>query len=115
MKLIYKNNYGTIYKITNHVNTRYTLQLVVNNIGVFMSSKELNALLKLVKSSYDFDQTCSCKECKDVKLNKLWKTNSFIDICLKVDDRVLSLLEDLIIGTQFMLNLDAVLDEHRIK
>ena len=115
MKLIYNNSYGAIYKIKKEVNTKYTLQLMVNNIGIFMTITELNNLLKLVKSSYGFDQNCNCKQCKDVKLNKLWKTNSFIDICLKVDDSILGFLEDLIIGTQFMLNIDTVLDEHRIK
>lgn len=114
MKLIYNNNYGTIYKVTNHPNARYTMQLVINNVGLFMSSGELKSLLKLVRSSYGLSESCNCKKCKGVKLNELWKSNKLIDICLKVDDAILECLEDLIVGTHFMLNIDAVLDEHRI-
>jgi len=30
MKEIYKNNYGVSYYVTNHVNPKYELQLVIN-------------------------------------------------------------------------------------
>lgn len=115
MELIYNNSYGTTYKVDNHANPLYNIQLVINNIGIFMTAKELNALLKLVRLSYGNDDACNCEQCKGQKLNKLWKTNPYIDLCLKVNDSVLDFLEDLILGTQFTLNLDVVLEEHRIK
>ncbi len=115
MKLIYKNNYGTTYSIASSSDLRYTMQMVINNIGIFMSSAELNNLLNVVRSSYGVNEVCNCEQCKGERLNKLWKSNPFLDIGLKVDDTILSSLEDLILGTQFILNVDSVLQENRIQ
>lgn len=116
MKEIYKNNYGVSYYVTNHVNPKYELQLVINNLGIYMSTDEMRNLLKLVRSSYAIlENKCNCKNCSQKELSSLWKINTFFEIRLKINNRVLTLLEDLIVGTQFILNMDVVLDEHRIK
>ena len=116
MKEIYKNNYGISYLATNHSNPKHNIQLVINNLGIFMSLDEMKSLLKVVRSSYkSLEKKCNCDECNQQELSSLWKINSFFEVRLKIDFKVLNLLEDLIEGTQFILNMDAVLEEHRIK
>lgn len=116
MKEIYKNDYSVSYLISNHTNKKYTLQLVINNLGIFMSLEEMDALLKIVKASYGaLENKCNCEKCKENALSSLWKVNSFFEVRLNIDFNILSLLEELIEGTQFILNLDSILEEHRIK
>ncbi len=116
MKEIYKNDYGVSYLISNHDNKKYTLQLVINNLRIFMSLEEMKALLKIVRSSYKaLENKCNCDKCKENALSCLWKVNNFFEVRLNIDYNILSLLEELIERTQFILSLDSVLEEHRIK
>lgn len=116
MKEIYKNDYGISYLVDNHLNPKYELQLVVNNLGIFMSVEEMNNLLEIVRSSYDvINNNCNCEKCKANNSSSLWKINNFFEVRLKIDNTVLNLLEDLIEGTRFILNIDAVLEQHRLR
>lgn len=112
MELIYRNNYGAFYNIRNATNLNCKLQMVVDTVGIFLSESDIAYLLKIVRDSHE---PCSCAECKGKRCNKIWTTGPFIDICLKVDDDILEQMEDLILGTQFILNMDATLEKHRIK
>ena len=111
MELIYKNDYGSTYKIENTFNSPCELQLVVDTIGLFMSRDDLSHLLKIVQKT---SEPCTCSDCGGNQCNKIWCTNSLIDICLKVDNETLYKMEDLIKGTQFILNIDDTLEEYRI-
>jgi len=116
MKEIYKNNYGITYSVKNHPNSKYKIQLVINNLGMFMSLEEMQNLLMIVRSSYEsLNNRCNCEHCKQNELSSLWKINDFFEVRLKIDIKTLNLLEDLIEGTQFILNMDTILNEHRIK
>lgn len=112
MELIYKNDYGATYKILNSVNLACEMQLVVDTVGLFMSREDLTHLLKIVRRSHE---PCTCVDCGGNQCNKIWCTNPLIDICLKVDEPILKKMEDLIKGTQFMLDMDDTLDEYRLK
>ena len=112
MELIYKNDYGATYKIENSLNSNCEMQLIVDTVGLFMSRDDLNHLLNIVRESHG---PCTCEECGGKQCNKIWCTNPLIDICLKVDEPILNKMEDLIKGTQFILNMDDTLDEYRLK
>lgn len=112
MELIYKNDYGATYRIQNSPNPEVSMQLVVDTVALFMSEKDLQQLLVIVRGSH---KPCNCEDCKGSPCNKIWCSSPMIDICLKVNEPILKKMEDLIEGTQFILNLDATLDTYRIK
>ncbi len=112
MELIYKNEYGATYKVLNSVNPSCEMQLIVDTVGLFMSRSDLDHLLGIVHRSHE---PCQCNDCGGDRCNKIWCTNPLIDICLKVDDAILELLADLIKGTQFMLDMEATLGEHKLR
>lgn len=110
MELIYKNDYGATYKIENSANSSCEMQLVIDTVGLFMSRIDLEHLLNIVMKSH---QPGYCRDCGG-PCNKIWCTNPLIDICLKVDGPILDKIEDLIKGTQFILNIDDTLDKFRL-
>ncbi|PIF00182.1 MAG: hypothetical protein CR994_06870 [Maribacter sp.] len=112
MELIYKNDYGACYKIDNALNPTCKIQMVIDTVGIFLSEREMGYLLEIVRNS---NQPCNCEECKGKRCNKIWTTSPWVDVSLKVDDDILELMEDLILGTQFMINMDATLEKNRIK
>ncbi len=112
MELIYKNKFGACYKVHNASIPNCKLQMVVDTVGIFMSERDFEYLLNIVRNLHE---PCNCKECEGKQCNKIWMTSPLIDICIKVNDDILELIEDLILGTQFMLNMDATLEKHRIK
>lgn len=112
MELIYKNEYGGTYKIHNSPNPACEMQLIVDTVGLFMSRDDLTHLLKIVQKSHE---PCTCEECGGNQCDKIWCTNPLIDICLKVDEPILHKMEDLIKGTQFILNIDDTLEQYRLK
>ena len=77
-----------------------------------MSQTDFVHLLKIVNQS---NQSCTCEACGGDQCNNIWCSNAFIDICIKVDESILHKIRDLIKGTQFMLNIDATLEKHRLK
>lgn len=107
MELIYKNDYGATYQVKNSVNPDCEMQLVIDTVGLFMSRVDLENLLDIVRASYD---PCTCAECGG-KCNKIWCNNPFVDICLKVNEPILNKIEDLILGTQFALNMATTLED----
>lgn len=111
MELIYKNKYGSSFSMDNVPNAKCRMQLVIGSTGIFMSEYELINLLEIVKNSHE---PCTCEICDGDRCNKIWTTNSLIDICIKVDDVILELLEDLILGTLFILNMKTTLEENKI-
>ncbi|PID69494.1 MAG: hypothetical protein CR989_01365 [Flavobacteriales bacterium] len=112
MELIYRNDYGAFYSIHNPPNPNCKLQMVVDTNGIFLSERDMAYLLKIVRDAH---KPCNCKECKGKRCKRIWTTSPLVDICLKVDDNILELIEDLILGTQFMLNMDATLEKYKIK
>lgn len=112
MELIYKNDYGTCYRVYNAPNPNCKFQMVIDTVGIFMSESDISNLLGIIRSSYE---PCNCEECGGKRHNKIWTTSPLIDTCLKVDDDILELMEDLILGTQFILNMNATLEKNSIK
>ncbi len=112
MKLIYNNKYGSSFSMDNVPNPECRVQLVIGSTGIFMSEYELNSLLEIVRNS---GKPCVCDNCNGDKCTKIWTTSSLIDICIKIDDTILELLEDLILGTMFILNMKNTLEENEIK
>lgn len=112
MELIYKNDYGASYNVANQSNPNCTIQMVIGSTGIFMTKPEIRNLLSIVRGS---DKSCNCESCKGESCNRIWTTSSLVDICIKVDDIILGYLEDLILGTLFILNMNSTLEEHRIK
>ncbi len=112
MEVIYQNDYGTTFLLTDAPNPACRIQLVVDAIGLFMSIEDLEHLLHIVQGS---DKPCNCADCGGLPCEKIWCANPLIDICLKVDGPRLDQLEDLIKGTQFIMNLDATLEQYRMK
>ncbi|GAB5475243.1 MAG: hypothetical protein Mars2KO_33420 [Maribacter sp.] len=111
MELIYKNDYGAVFHVNNSPNPACEMQLVIDTVGLFMSRADLDHLLAIVIKSHE---PCYCEECGG-QCNKIWCANPLIDICLKVDEAILRQMEDLIRGTQFMLNMDSTLQQYRLK
>ena len=112
MELIYENKYGKSYKVTNHSNPNCTLQVVIGTVGIFMTELEMADLLRIVRSSHE---PCFCESCDGEQCNKIWTTSELIDTVIKVNEATLVLLEDLIVGTQFILNMNETLGEYIIK
>ena len=112
MELIYGNNYGAIYKVFEAPNVECKLQLIVDTVGIYMSENDLSNFLAIIQDS---DKPCNCDNCNGGKCNKIWCTNPLVDICLKVNDEILAEMEDLVKGTQFVLNMDETLKQYRIK
>ncbi|NJB72700.1 hypothetical protein GGR42_003191 [Saonia flava] len=112
MTLLYQNKYGAAYMLNNAPNPNCKIQLIIDTIGLFMCKEDLQNLLGIVQRSYE---PCYCNDCGGKACNKIWCANPLVDICLKVNEPTLDLLEDLIKGTQFMLNIDETLDEHRLR
>lgn len=111
MKLIYQNKYGSTYLLKNAPNPKCKIQLVVDTIGLFMCEEDLDNLLRIVHGSFD---PCFCENCQGQACNKIWCSNALADICLKVNEPTLNLLDDLIKGTKFILNMNETLDIHRL-
>ena len=111
MELLYRNNYGASYLMEEAPNPNHDIQLVINSIGLYMSKKDLENLLNIVLES---NAPCNCEECGGKTCNRVWCNNPLVDICLKVDEPILELLEDLIRGTQFILNMDDTLKKFRL-
>ena len=112
MKIIYKNNYGACYEIVNAPNPLCKIQLVVDSIGIFMSENDLNNLLDIIRQA---DKPCYCPECNGKPSKKIWSRGPFHDLCLKIEDNQREEIEDLIVGTQFVLNIDQTLAQYRIE
>ena len=108
MTLVYGNKYGATYLMENSPNPHCKMQLVVDSIGIFMCKEDLENLLVIVQKSHE---PCPCEDCSGKACNKIWCSNPLLDICLKMNESTLDLMEDLIKGTQFMLNLDESIDE----
>ncbi|MEM6542804.1 MAG: hypothetical protein AAF634_16735, partial [Bacteroidota bacterium] len=109
-EMLYKNEYGTSLSITNGPNPECTLQLVIETVGLFMSRKDLEHLLKIVQKPFE---PCQCEQCQG-KIDKIWSTNPIIDICLKVDKPILAGIEDLVKGALFNLDMDATLLQNNL-
>ena len=105
MELLYKNDYGATFKVQNSSNPNCEMQLIIDTVGLFMSREDLKHLLTIVLKSHE---SCSCEECGGSHCDKIWCANPLIDICLKVNEPILKKMEDLIKGTLFMLDLDAI-------
>ena len=112
MELIYGNNYGAFFKVFNAPNPLCKYQLIVDSIGIFMSEGDLDNLLDIVRDS---GKACYCEECRGTQCSKIWCTGPLHDLCLKLDEGTLSELEDLILGTRFIINMDQTLDKYRIR
>ncbi|MEO1009657.1 MAG: hypothetical protein AAFX53_00030 [Bacteroidota bacterium] len=112
MELIYEKDYGATYRLRNSPNPVCELQLVIDSVGLFMSKADLESLKDVVLKSHE---PCTCAECGGNQCNKIWCSNPLMDICLKVDEHILFLMEDLINGTLFLLNMDTTLKEHCLK
>ncbi|WP_147415902.1 hypothetical protein [Ulvibacterium marinum] len=113
MELLYQNDYGATYRIFRSPNPSCEIQLIIDTAGLFMSRSDLDHLLKIVLKSHG--SSCTCPECGGDRCNKIWCTNPLMDIHLKVDERILFLLEDLIKGTLFILDMESTLEEHLLK
>ena len=103
MQLIYQNKYGACFRVYNAPNPDCKIQMVVDSIGIFMSEPDLQHLLEIVRNS---DQPCYCSECNGQTSNKIWCTGPLHDIALKFTPNTLPDLEDLLVGTQFMMRID---------
>lgn len=112
MELLYKNDYGSMFRMFNSPNSTCELQLIIGTVGFFMSQTDLANLLEIINKS---DPSCTCEDCGGAQCNKIWCANQFIEVCLKVDEAILYKMKDLIKGTRFMFNIDATLQEHRLK
>lgn len=112
MDIIYKNEYGTVFNLEDSSTEPKKLLMRIDNVGLFMTIPEMNYLHDVIKNS---DTPCFCDDCKGKKCDKIWCTNPMVDICLKVKGPGLEHLEDLILGTKFIINMDATLDEFRIQ
>jgi hypothetical protein len=55
------------------------------------------------------------KSAKAILSTKIWCSNPLIAICITEDESILEVIEDLIKGTQFILNMDAALDKFKMK
>lgn len=112
MELIYENSYGAFYSVKDTTKTNIKLQMVVDNIGIFLSVNNIDHLLDIIKNS---ETPCNCEKCNGKKPNKIWTNGLLVDICLKINDDILEQMEDLIVGTKFLLNMDDILEKHKIK
>ncbi|MCB9426385.1 MAG: hypothetical protein H6584_05080 [Flavobacteriales bacterium] len=113
MNLIYKNNYGSSYKVDSTVtkNPERNIQVYIGTIGIYMTQKELSDLYTIIKNAV---KMCDCSHCKGQPCNRIWTSHPLIDICLKIDENTLDELEDLISWTKFLMNFESNLEENNI-
>lgn len=112
MELIYQNGYGASYSTKNDYNTGYQLQLIIGSIGVFLSREDINDLQTVIEKSRA--EGCNCDTCGEKTHNSIWKYTYLADVRLKIDYISIDLLEDLIKGTQFQLNMNTTLKQNQI-
>jgi hypothetical protein len=112
MELVYENDYGRSYRLAHTPLPGADYQLVIDSVGIYMSSRELAYMMKVIQSS---KEPCDCPECLGKNCNRIWTSGPLVDISLKVDEVGLDKLEDLIKGTQFIAEMDATLERYRIK
>lgn len=112
LETIYHNSYGTSLLMRNPTNENCTIQLVIDSVGLFMSDKDLEHLLEAIHGS---GRPCDCLECGGKPCNKIWCSGPKMDICLKLENKNIEQLEDLIVGTQFVLNMDETLKKLQVK
>ena len=113
MEEIYRNDYGASYKNFGDKNQENGVQLIIDRVGLYLSMKELENLKKIVHNKTE-GEPCMCSECQGKVSNKIWCTNPLIDICLKFDDQNIEKIKDLIIGTQFILNMGKTLKKYAL-
>lgn len=114
MEEIYRNDYGVSYRNYDTADPEEIgVQLIINRIGLYLSIPELENLKRIVLNKTE-SVPCMCSECQGEVSNKIWCTNPFIDICLKLNDTTIEEIEDLIVGTQFMLNIDKTLKKYAL-
>ena len=113
MEEIYRNDYGVSYRNMNIEEDEDGVQLIIDRVGLYLSIKELENLKRIVVNKTD-GEPCMCSECQGAVSNKIWCTNPLIDICLKFNDDNIGDIEDLITGTQFILNIDETLKKYAL-
>jgi hypothetical protein len=113
MEEIYQNDYGVSYRNFDKTNKENGVQIIIDRVGLYLSLKELEHLKKIVQNKSHGDP-CMCSECQGQVSNKIWCTNPLIDICLKFNQDNIEKIEDLIIGTQFILNMDKTLKKYAL-
>jgi hypothetical protein len=114
MEEIYRNEYGVSYRNFDlEKDEKRGVQLIIDRVGLYLSIPELENLKRIVLNKYE-GEPCMCSECQGEVSNKIWCTNPLIDICLKFNDANIEEIEDLITGTQFMLNIDETLKKYAL-
>lgn len=111
MELIYKNEYGSCFSVEHGPSSKHNIQMIIGTVGIFMTERDMDSLLRVVRNSHE---PCNCERCGGKPRNTIWTTSTLIDFCLKIDKNILFLIEDLIVGTNFILNIELELDKHRI-
>tara|TARA_B100000809_G_scaffold265832_1_gene325956 strand:+ start:6956 stop:7303 length:348 start_codon:yes stop_codon:yes gene_type:complete len=114
MEEIYRNEYGVSYRsFDSNKPKEISVQLIIDRVGLYLSIPELEHLKRIVLNKTIGDP-CMCSDCQGKVSNKIWCTNPLIDICFKFNDTNIEEIEDLITGTQFMLDIDKTLKKYAL-
>jgi len=108
---IYHNNYGIAFQWKRDIQREglRKIQLIFRDTGFYLNPEEIQFFLELVKNS---KQMYSCEKCETDKncKNMLLSTPSK-QIDLAVSKNELSMIEDLLKGTLFQINLNSFLNK----
>ncbi|NJX14707.1 hypothetical protein [Tamlana crocina] len=108
MELLYQNEYGASYALENSFDSEIKFQIVIGSVGMFLTQKDIDELQDLV-------QDCKTESLRNKKnYDTIWKHTCFADVRIKLNQPLLHLLEDLVNGTHFVINMNATLRKNKI-
>ena len=115
LDLIFKNTIGQTFLIRDCNNTITGLekiQLLLVDVAILLSEKQLAVLLKTVISARN---GCFCEECMEEHVPKAIKFDTHATtVIFKSDETNLAALKALLEGTIFQLEFNAVLSTNKI-
>lgn len=108
--MIYKNQLGGTFSINDDLSV---LAVELKNISFLINREEVTKYVDSTGKILEYYKECQCP--KDLANKRVsYKTNG-VEITMTLSMNELLLLQDLMKGTQFNLNMDSVLDSYRIR
>ncbi|MCG1036415.1 hypothetical protein [Polaribacter sargassicola] len=108
LKPIYHNNIGASYFLKNNLDSDFNMdriQIIIGDVALILENKEVYAFLEIINS---VKSGCKCNECKE--LNQITCNTSYTKLIFKSTKKNIIQLEDLVRGTIFELQMNALIN-----
>ncbi|MGY6647674.1 hypothetical protein [Wenyingzhuangia sp. IMCC45574] len=112
MHKIYQNNLGTSYKIENNNIPFDMIALEILQVSFLINDKELKAFVNSAQEILNHYANCSCEPDQENKM-VIYKAKQ-AEIRMQLSYNQLTLLKDLLKGTDFKLSMNSLLKKYKI-